>query len=515
MRSKKAIINITVGMLLQLVTLICGLITPRLILGAFGSSFNGITSSVTQFLSIISLLRAGVGGVTRASLYKPLAENDTEKISSIVRATERFMRKIALIFLLYVVVLACVYPFIIDASQYGGWLSISSYVLILAIGTFAQYFFAITYQLLLTADQREYVYNGLQIVQTLLNTIVTAVFIFMGASLHVVKLAAALAYLLIPIFLNIYVKKRYNLNKRCEPDNSALTQRWDAFAHNLADFIHGNTDLMVLTVLAGDVALVSVYSVYYMIVNGVKKIITLCTTGLEAAFGNMLSQKEFSTVRRMLKMYEFCIYVLTTLLFSCVMILICSFINVYTSGINDINYYRPSFAFIAVLGEALYCMRIPYSSVVYASGHFKQTRNGAITEALLNLSISIVLILTFNLAGFNSLALVAVAIGTFIANTFRTVQFMIYLKNNILKISFFQSFSKIIAMVAEMLILTFLFQILGFHEGVNSYIDWIVYGVIVFVAVAVVTLFVSIIFFRSDLLLVLNYGKELLKRRKG
>ena len=58
----------------EMVAVICGLILPRLILSTFGSSYNGITSSITQFLSCVTLLRAGIGGVTRASLYKPLAD---------------------------------------------------------------------------------------------------------------------------------------------------------------------------------------------------------------------------------------------------------------------------------------------------------------------------------------------------------------------------------------------------------------------------------------------------------
>ncbi len=97
MRSQKALKNMVVTMGYQLVAVICGLIVPRLILSHFGSSYNGITSSITQFLSCVALLRAGVFGVTRAALYKPLAEKNLTEISAIVNATERFMRRIATI----------------------------------------------------------------------------------------------------------------------------------------------------------------------------------------------------------------------------------------------------------------------------------------------------------------------------------------------------------------------------------------------------------------------------------
>ena len=92
----------------EMVAVICGLILPRLILSTFGSSYNGITSSITQFLSCVTLLRAGIGGVTRASLYKPLADNDMESVSAIINATSKFMQRVALIFAGMIIVFACI-----------------------------------------------------------------------------------------------------------------------------------------------------------------------------------------------------------------------------------------------------------------------------------------------------------------------------------------------------------------------------------------------------------------------
>ena len=42
MRTKKAFYNITLELVLQVVTLVSGLILPRLILEAYGSAYNGV-----------------------------------------------------------------------------------------------------------------------------------------------------------------------------------------------------------------------------------------------------------------------------------------------------------------------------------------------------------------------------------------------------------------------------------------------------------------------------------------
>ena len=90
MRTKKAFLNMITSLLLQLVTVVSGFILPKVILGAFGSDTNGLIASVSQFIGYITLLEAGVGGVTRAALYKPLLDNDFHRISAILKATESF-----------------------------------------------------------------------------------------------------------------------------------------------------------------------------------------------------------------------------------------------------------------------------------------------------------------------------------------------------------------------------------------------------------------------------------------
>ena len=95
MRTKKLILNSFVSLLLQMVTVICGFILPRLMLQAFGSEVNGAVSSITQFLGYITLLEAGVGGVARAALYKPLASGDMDKVNGIINSTKRFFRSLS------------------------------------------------------------------------------------------------------------------------------------------------------------------------------------------------------------------------------------------------------------------------------------------------------------------------------------------------------------------------------------------------------------------------------------
>ncbi len=420
MRSKKVLLNSLSALLLELVTVVCGFILPRLILSSFGSSYNGITSSISQFLSYAALLKSGVGGVTRAALYKPLNEKDTDRISAIVNATEKFMRQIAKIFATFILLFAALYPFLV--TDEFPWLFSFTLVLILGIGTFAQYYFGITYQLLLQADQRQYITSLIQIITTILNTIAAAVLIGLGGSIHIVKLGSSIVFALNPLFINIYVRKMYSINRKIPADNTAISQRWDSFAHQIANFVHGNTDIVVLTFFSS-MTEVSVYTVYAMVVTGVRKLFGTLAAGMEAALGNMFAKKEDKLLHRNVDLLEFVIFYATTVCFSAAIVLIVPFVTVYTSGIADVNYNRPLFGILLCIAEIFWCIRIPYQSVVLAAGRFKETRNGAIMEPIINIVVSVALVWKIGLVG--------VAVGTVCAMVFRTVQYAVYMSKKV------------------------------------------------------------------------------------
>ena len=92
---KRLLYNTLTSLLLQLVTVICGFVLPKYILLYFGSEVNGLVSSITRFLSLITFLEMGVGAVIQSSLYEPLAKKNQLEISEIIVSGGAFFKKIA------------------------------------------------------------------------------------------------------------------------------------------------------------------------------------------------------------------------------------------------------------------------------------------------------------------------------------------------------------------------------------------------------------------------------------
>ena len=68
------------------------------------------------------------------------------------------------------------------------------------------------------------------------------------------------------------------------------------------------------------------------------------------------------------------------------------FIKIYTAGIEDANYIRPWLAILFVIVGVANTIRIPANTLVNAAGHFRETKNRAIMEALINLVVSLVFV---------------------------------------------------------------------------------------------------------------------------
>lgn len=497
MRMKKGLINTLYGLLYEGVALICGLILPRLILNAFGSDYNGITNSISQFLSCIVLLRAGIAGVAKAALYKPLEQRNTIEISRILRATEIFLRKVAFIFLGFVCILACVYPCLVNDEF--EWLFTASLILILGITTFVQYYFGLTYQILLQADQNQRVIFCIQIVTTILNTLIAALLIKAGAGIHTVKLGSALVFALNPICINAYAKKKYKIVHNVEPDNDVVKQRWDAFAHQVALFVMSNTDIVVLTILS-NVREVSVYSVYYLVINGLTRLFKNCISGIDAAFGNMMAKQEQRLMAVNFRMFELVVFSLATIIYVTTGIMLVPFVMIYTTGVTDVNYSRPIFSFLIVVAAFFGCVRMPYQQIVEAAGHYKQTKKGAFMEAGMNIVLSVIGVFRYGLTG--------VAFGTLAATVFRTLQYSAYLSDKIVRrnkwyLAKHLGVSAIVAVVT-----VFVYRLLPSAE-MTSYLVWIQYATVVCVLAAGFTVITNLCFFKEDSMMLLRKIKNM------
>lgn len=483
---KSMILNTAVPLFAQIVAVICGFVLPRLILEEFGSEVNGLTQSIKQFLGIITFLDLGVGQVVRSALYRPLQEGDSRTLSAVMVSGQSFYRKLACILAVYTVVLLPVYP-MVTAGSYD-WFYTATLIAAMAVGSFAQYYFGIMNDQLLHADQRGYVIYGLQILTNLFNVALCVILIRAGASIQLVKLGASAVFLLRPAVTQIYVRRRYRIDRKIRWEGEPIAQKWNGVAQHLSAVVLDGTDAIVLT-LCSTLANVSVYSVYCMVITSLQQLYQAATAGIHSAAGALWAKDDREAQNRMFDIVEPALHFVTVFLFSCTGLLIVPFVRVYTLGVTDAGYIQPLFAALLVLAYAIRCLRTPYNIWILAAGHYKQTQRCHIIAAAMNLILSVAAVWKWGLVG--------VAVGTLCAMVYQTGWMAVYNVRHLLCRPAGTVLKQFLADLLTALLIILLCR--NFEMSQVSYIGWLILAVKTACAALAVTAVMAFVFYHNVL----------------
>lgn len=484
-RGAKLKLNVATSLAAQLAITISGFILPNFFIRYYGSEVNGLVSSITQFLAIISLCDCGVGAVVQAALYKPIADKDDLEISRIYKSSLNFFNKVAVLLVLYMVALMIVFPRIINNSfspLYTGVLIFS-----VTISMLAQYYFAITDKLMLNAAQLSYIQRIVSIISTVLNIIASVVLMFAGASIQVVKLMSSAVFLLQPLIFKLAVGRNFNIDRNVILDEEPIKQKWNGFAQHVATVVLENTPTLLLTFFS-TLSNVSVYAVYHLVTNGLKLVFTTVADNMKSLLGDMYARKEMNLLYATFSGFEWLIHTFVSFIYSIAAILIIPFVKVYTVGVNDADYIVPAFGYLLCLAFAIYVIRLPYSQMVSAVGHFKQTQTSAVIEVILNLVISSIAIIEFGLIG--------VAFGMMIAMIYRTVYFVWYLSKNILYRAMYIFWRQIMIDIFYVAIVFVSTQ--WIELGAVSYLGWVIMAVKVGSIALIEAIIINLIFEKDN-----------------
>ena len=421
MKSKVTLINIISSLTLQVVTVISGFIIPKIILTNFGSSVNGLVSSLNQFLSYITLIEGGITGVVLANLYKPLVDHDNKKISAVLVTAKKFFNKIGYLFIAYSIGVAVVYPIL--SKEGFSWSFVASLTVVLSLNLLIQYLFSLSFRVLLQADKKLYVISFTQIVITVCNIACAFFSVKIYPSIHLLKLLTGLLYIIQPLVYGYFVKKHYSINWGTEPDDNLLKERWNGFAINCAAFIHNSTDITILTIFT-NLATVSIYGVYTLVTNGLNGLFAAVFRAIAPTVGQAYAKGDEHELNKKLDLFEFITFISVYFCFTLSGLLITPFVQLYTNGITDVDYIQPIFGVLIVMAEGLYLIKEPHLDLSYSANKFKELSVPAFVEAGINILVSIILV--------HKLGLIGVAIGTIAGMTYR-MAYQIYFTTKIVK----------------------------------------------------------------------------------
>lgn len=469
--------NMLMSIIARLISLITGLIVQRYLLLAFGSTLNGLTTSINQAMAYLVLLEAGLGTASVQALYDPLASNDWKRVSGILTATGKEYKKISAIFLAFLIGVSVIIPLAVSGEvefATAGLLTIitgGSYIISYIMGG--------KYKTLLDADRKIYVLYILDSISVIASCVFRVIALNAGQGIVIVQLINLACIFIKNIGYVCYVKINYKkVDYKQVPDMKAIGKRWNVLIHSLAGIVVNNTDIIILT-LFGSLKIVSVYGVYNMVFSQLSSVIqTTFMQAPQSSFGQ-LYQKNRKKFKQAFELYEFIVTLVLFIICSIALTLISPFVELYTSGVSDADYIDIAlpilFASILLMNQ----IRIPSLITINVAGHFKETQGGAIIEAIINISVSLMLFF------FTNLGLYGLLIGTICSYLFRTVDVIIYTHRNLVKSSICHMVRNFIINLLTMIAIYSVFN-LSVSIHTQSVIEWVIKAI----GVSLITIFV-------------------------
>lgn len=483
-RTEKFLKNTLATGLLQIITMIAGFIIPKIMLVYFGSEINGIVTSITQFISYLTLLEAGLSGATVFSLYKPIAAGDHYAVNRVLVAAKNLYYRTGHIFSCMVVLCAAVYPFFIHTSKLDGG-ELFCLFCILGVNGVLEFYTLAKYRALLTADQKTYVISLASIVQVVMNVAIVAGLSYEGCSIVAVRGAAVLAIFVRTYILWTYCRRHYKfLDFSVPPNNGAMKQRWDALYLQVLGAIHQGAPILIATFLL-TLFDVSIYAIYNLVILGLNALLGIFMTGLTAGFGDLIARGERDAFHKAFREFEFLYNITITVIYSTMMFVYLPFIAVYTRG-SDISYIYPVFAFLMTLNGYAYNLKNPFGMLVISAGKYKETRMATSIQGAIELFGGILLSLVWGLNG--------LVLGCILSNLYRDIEFLFFAPEHLTQVPAGHTIklwlvNTVIFSVSAMMA----FQIPG--AAIDTFGDWVLYAAGVCAVCAVTVLILNAVFF--------------------
>lgn len=383
---------------LQIVNMLVGLFLPRLYLAVYGSEINGIVSTINSFTSYFTYLEAGLGLTLIHSLFRPLVNNNTDDLNSILSYSKKQYQKISYIYLALVVILSFVFPFLTKANDIGTFEFIS---LVLVIGLYGaiDFYTMAKYRVLLTADRKEYVISISMIIAQILRFIFVFILLKFNLSVVLVKIVPIFTLFIRTIILRVYIKRKYkHVDYSCAPstDISVSANRWDALLLQISISTSTTLPTIIISQILGFKE-ANVFSVYSLVTSSMIAIVSALSSGVSPMLGKDIAKG--LDIKKTYCIYDHTVAFILSVLFSITGVMMIPFVKLYTNVVSDINYIHPEYALLFSIWAALYSYRIPITAVTNAAAVYKENRFNNTVNLIMQVVLGIIATLIWGIFG--------------------------------------------------------------------------------------------------------------------
>ena len=212
-RTKNSVLNMATSVAIRVSTLILSFVSRTVFIYILGAEYLGLNGLFSNILSFLALSELGLGSAIAFLLYKPIADNDIERMKTVMYFYKKCYMVVGTVILLLGCCLMPFLKFLVNLDQpipENLYLVFFLFVLQSAVS----YFFAAYKQTFVNANQKTYVLTKIELAFTVVNCIVDIVVLYLFRSF--------ILYLLFKVF--VVIAKNLVLSKKIDRLYPFLTE---------------------------------------------------------------------------------------------------------------------------------------------------------------------------------------------------------------------------------------------------------------------------------------------------
>ena len=294
-RVYKSLLNARVNLFYYFVFILLSFFSRKIFLDSLGADFMGLGGTLSNILGFLSLAEMGVGAAVSYNLYKPIEQGDREKVEELVSVFGYLYRKIGLLILVAGCVISLFIPLIFKKTVFD--FGLIYFALFCILGSSLLGYFINYRQILLTADQKQYVVSiyiqGASVVKCLLQMF----FAYKWGNYYVWIILEFLFSFIGCAVLNYKINKTYPwLHASVAKGKKVFSQyRYligftkQVFIHKIKDFLLNQSDQILIFAFVS-LKMVAYYGNYTLVVTRVSSMFDSALGSFTAGVGNLVAE---------------------------------------------------------------------------------------------------------------------------------------------------------------------------------------------------------------------------------
>lgn len=417
-RTRNAALNMVASVAVRVMTLIMAFVSRTVFIHVLGAEYLGLNGLFTNILSFLALSELGLGSAIAFLLYKPIADNDVERMKTIMY----FYKKCYVIVGSAILFLGCcLMPYLNYMITLDNPIPENIYLVffLFILQSAVSYFFAAYKQTYVNANQKAYLLGKIEVAFTVVNCIIDIVVLLIFRDF--------IAYLSFKVL--VVIAKNFVLSKKIDKIYPFLTEKVNTYlskeeirkvfkdiysvtVFRLGSILFNSVSNIVTSAVIGTIV-VGYYSNYTMIVTQVEALMMLVFNAVAAGIGNVVAtetkEKQFAIYRK-IDFITSAMYIFSTI---CLIQLLNPFVNLWLGNVGE-DYVLSQFVVILIAGNMyLNCSCQILDRFRVANGLFKIGRDLQMFGGVINIILSVILAKLWGFEG--------VLISPFICKMFITI----------------------------------------------------------------------------------------------